>query len=293
MTGIWEFHLKISEDYVPLIEEYIEPYMDALSLFKVGDTNIWEIHGLIDGLPNVDDIKKTLSDFSNQLGCRPLEYDFRELPARDWVAENRLSFPKIRYGRFTIHGSHNRPLAPNSALNLELEAGRAFGSGTHASTEGCLRALLHLDQFFKPKKILDIGCGSGVLSIAAARLWRNTAIVALDIDSDAVKTTQENAKLNRVAQRIYCYRSEGFPMKEPAGSKKFDIITANILAGPLIQMAPKTGRWLRVGGFVVLSGLLSSQEREVLGVYNSLGFNAFARRQISDWTTLVLRYKFI
>jgi ribosomal protein L11 methyltransferase len=134
-----------------------------------------------------------------------------------------------------------------------------------------------------------MGCGSGILSIASARLWPRSKVVALDLDPDAVLTTRENIKLNQVKRQIDCDRSNGYPKKSPNRKTKFDIIVANILAGPLFDMAYDSSRWVNKGGLVILSGLLIHQERYVLAAFRSCGLKLFKRQHISGWSTIILR----
>tara|TARA_B100000214_G_C23748584_1_gene526620 strand:+ start:75 stop:515 length:441 start_codon:yes stop_codon:yes gene_type:complete len=142
-----------------------------------------------------------------------------------------------------------------------------------------------------PKRIMDLGCGSGILSIASVKLWPSVKTLALDIDYDAVETTLENIKANKVWRQVRCEHSNGFPRVRPGTSKKYDLIVANILAQPLVALAPHSTSFLRSGGYIVLSGLLETQEREILAVYNSLGFRIVLRKRLKEWTTFILKYK--
>ena len=152
-------------------------------------------------------------------------------------------------------------------------------------------SLLRLSKIMSPIRLMDLGCGSGILSIASIRLWPSVKVTALDIDNDAVQTTLENSKLNKVFRQIRCKQSYGFPKIKPGTSKKFDVIVANILAKPLIDLAPHSTSYLDLGGYLILSGLLKAQEREILAIYNSLGFRLIERRRIKEWTTFILRYR--
>ena len=138
---------------------------------------------------------------------------------------------------------------------------------------------------------MDLGCGSGILSIASVKLWPSVNTLALDIDYDAVETTLENIKVNKVWRQVRCEHSNGFPRVRPGTSKKYDLIVANILAQPLIALAPHSTGFLRSGGYIVLSGLLETQEREILAVYNSFGFRVVSRKRLKGWTTFILKYK--
>ena len=291
MSDTWQLSIEVLAEHAFVFFEKMEPFLDSVSIFEIEGTSMWELTGIIDRKLDTSKIEAAISKLTKELKISTPNLEIELLPETDWVAENRISFPVIRYGRFIIHGSHDRLSVPAHSFKIEVDAGKAFGSGTHGTTEGCIRALAHLGRFFKPNRILDLGCGSGSLSIAAARIWPMSKIVALDIDLDAIVTTQENVKLNKVSRQIKCKKSNGYPNSRPSANKRFDVVIANILAGPLITMAYQTSRWVRKGGVVILSGLLTYQERQVLGAYRARGFQLCKRKHIAGWSTLILQFK--
>ena len=283
--------MRVPAKDVNFVSGHLDSFTDALSIFEIRETNFWEISGITNIAADKSKVDIIVRELALKLNLKSTEFSIEALPKRDWLYENRKSFPSLRYGRFLIHGSHNRPQNPNGYLNIEVEAGRAFGSGSHESTAGCLLSLLRLFKIMSPKRLMDLGCGSGILSIASIRLWPSVKVTALDIDNDAVQTTLENSKLNKVFRQIRCKQSYGFPKIKPGTRKKFDVIVANILAKPLIDLAPHSASYLDLGGYLILSGLLKAQEREILAIYNSLGFRLIERRRIKEWTTFILRYR--
>ena len=289
MSDVWQLSMETLAKHAFIFSEVLEPFLDSTSIFEIEGTQMWELHGFINGCPEIDQLQAAVDNLASQLKTPKPEIKIEVIPEIDWVAHNRQSFPIIKYGEFIIHGAHDRLSVPKHSLKIEIEAGRAFGSGTHGTTEGCLRALSSLGRFVSLKRILDLGCGSGILSIAAARLWPKSSILALDLDPDAVATTQENIKLNQVKRQIDCYISNGYPKLPPNSKTKFDIIVANILARPLFEMAYDTSRWVNTGGYVVLSGLLMHQERYLLGAFRSCGLKLFKRQRISGWSTIILK----
>ena len=206
------------------------------------------------------------------------------LPARDWLAENQASFPPLRAGRYFIHGSHYRAHAPAGAMALTINATTAFGTGEHATTRGCLLALDALARRGLRRPVLDMGTGTGILAIAAAKTWRRT-VTARDIDAESVRVAARNAAVNGAAALVDLGRADGY---RGLRRRRYALIFANILARPLALMAPDLARHLAPGGVAVLSGLLSRQERAVLAAHRLQGLALRARFCIDGWHTLVL-----
>jgi ribosomal protein L11 methyltransferase len=203
------------------------------------------------------------------------------------VAESQAKLPALKVGRFFVHGSHHRGALPRGKLALEIDAGIAFGTGRHQTTRGCLELIEGLADR-PPARPLDLGCGTGILALAMARLW-GVAVIAADNDPDAVAVTRENAERNGLQGSIRPLRSEGYVAAALRRAGPFDLVVANILARPLIEMAPDLVRHLMPGGRAILSGLLIEQEREVLAAHRALGLRCEARRHHGDWSALLLR----
>jgi ribosomal protein L11 methyltransferase len=213
------------------------------------------------------------------------------LPEKDWVAENQRSFRPFQVGPFWVHPSHVRDGIPAGFLPIEIDAGMAFGTGTHATTRGCLELLATLDPA-ETIKTVDVGCGSGILAIAMAKLWRRP-VRGGDNDAEAVDVAIENAGLNGVAPLCRFVTSIGLESAELAQQAPYDLIVANILAGPLVALSESFAPAVCPGGRVLLSGLLVEQAEMVLSAYQSRGF-AFERRIDLEtggawWRTLLLR----
>ncbi len=207
------------------------------------------------------------------------------LPQEDWVAAVYQGFPPLVLGRFYIYGSHIQEMPPPGLIPLKIDAATAFGSGQHESTEGCLKALTALAEEHEFKAPLDMGCGSGILALAMARLWE-APILACDNDPEAVRVTLENARINRLENLIEACVSEGFSSIK---NKTFDLMAANILAGPLCQMAGDAAKSLQPGGYIVLAGLLNRQAEDVIDAYRSVGTKFVDQLFIGDWSTLIMR----
>ena len=209
------------------------------------------------------------------------------LPERDWLLENRRAFPPIRIGRFFVHGSHWRGPAPPGTIAIEIDAATAFGTGEHPSTRGCLLALDDLARQRRFRRPLDIGTGSGVLAIAAAkRLHRK--VVAGDIDPEAVRVARHHARRNGLAGTVRVMRAAGYRSRK-LRRRDYDLVLENILARPLALMARDLKRALAPGGVAVLAGLLQRQEAQVLRAHRAQGLMLSRRIVIDGWSTLFVR----
>ena len=210
-----------------------------------------------------------------------------QLPDRDWLAENQLAFPPLRVGRFFIYGSHHRGRVPAGAIGIMLDAATAFGTGEHPSTRGCLMALDRLARRHRFRRPLDVGTGTGILAVAAAKLLHRR-VLASDIDRGAVRVARHNVARNGVAGLVRVSGADGY--RDRAIPKlPYDLILSNILARPLALLARDLARTLMPGGRAVLSGLLRRQEPIVLAPHRGCGIVLERRLVIDGWSTLVLR----
>ncbi|CAL1691435.1 Release factor glutamine methyltransferase [Brevundimonas subvibrioides] len=204
----------------------------------------------------------------------------------DWLAMSLSGLPPVRAGRFFVYGAHDQGRVPPNAVNLKIDAGAAFGTGHHGTTVGCLVAYDELLKRERFEKVLDVGCGTGVLAIAAARTGAALA-VGTDIDAPSVRIANENAKLNQANAR-FVHASGLNDVKVRAGAP-YDLVFANILAPPLVALSQDIKMSLRIGGVAILSGLLRTQERRVSAAYLSRGFRLERRIHRDAWSALVLR----
>jgi len=210
-----------------------------------------------------------------------------KLPARDWLAENQLAFPPLRVGRFFIYGSHYRGRVPAGTIGITVDAATAFGTGEHPSTRGCLMALDSLARGRRFRRPLDIGTGTGVLAVAAAKLLHRK-VRASDIDEGAVRVARHNFARNGVAGLVRVRRAPGYRDQRMRKSRYY-LVLSNILARPLALLARDLARALAPGGRAVLSGLLRRQEPIVLAPHRGCGIVLDRRLVIDGWSTLVLR----
>jgi ribosomal protein L11 methyltransferase len=207
---------------------------------------------------------------------------------RDWVAASLAGLEPVEAGRFLVHGAHDRDRVGPSRIGIEIEAALAFGTGHHGTTRGCLLALDRLLHVSNPWHVLDIGTGSGVLAIAAAKALRRH-VLATDIDNAALKVARDNARLNRVPSLISFVHAPGVGAHDIWAQGPFDLVLANILLGPLKLLAAPIARLTAPGGHVVLSGLLDSHAPAALAAYRAQDLRLERRLSLDGWTTLVLR----
>ena len=241
-------------------------------------------HWRIDGYPTSDDqaqaFRRVLQGFS------ALTVKTEALADADWLAMALSGLPPVRAGRFFVYGMHDRGRTPPNAVNLRIEAGAAFGTGHHGTTVGCLLAYDRLLEARRFERVLDVGCGTGVLAIAAAKCGA-ARVAGTDIDPVSVRISRENARVNRVRARFV--RAAGLAHPAVRAAAPYDLVFANILARPLVALSQPIRRALKPGGTVILSGLLRTQERFVRAAYLARGFRLIHRIHRDAWATLVLR----
>jgi ribosomal protein L11 methyltransferase len=204
---------------------------------------------------------------------------------RDWVKDSLIGLRPVTAGRFVVHGAHDRDRVPNHCVGLEIEAATAFGTGHHGTTRGCLLALDALARRRqRPRRILDIGTGTGVLAIAAAKVFR-MPVLAVDIDPRAVKVARENARLNGVGSLVSVVHAAGLHAREVITRAPFDLVLANILLKPLQRLAAPVARQLVPNARVVISGILTAQANTALAAYRSQGLMLERSFVLDGWTT--------
>ena len=255
----------------------------ALTLFELTPPR-FALEAYFDAPPSLSDIGQRLAQGGMDWAVPALE----EVPEQNWVALSQASLPPIAAGRLVVHGSHDRARFTMRRFAVEIEAGEAFGTGYNATTALCLEALDALAKRRPFAGVLDLGCGSGVLAIAAARVAPSTRVLATDNDPVAVAIARENARLNRVDARVQVLEAAGLAHPALRRGAPFDLVLANILPGPLIALAPALRRAIGRGGVAVLSGLLNHQQREVAAAWRAHGFRLVRRLQRAGWTALVL-----
>ena len=221
----------------------------------------------------------------SRLAGKPVRVE--PVPDQDWVKLSQEGLPPVRAGRFFIYGAHDRGTVPPGVIPLRIEAGLAFGTGHHESTTLCLALISQLAKRRRFRRVLDLGCGTGILAIAMARLWRSPMLAA-DIDPVAVGVTRGNARDNETAPWVRTIAADGLMHPVLRAGAPYELIVANILAGPLTRLAPSIVGVLAPSGYVLLSGLLKWQENVVLSYYRQHGVKLRVQRRDGNWSALLL-----
>lgn len=265
--------------------EHLTPEPTGVGVFEIEDgSGLFEIGGYFIEPPD----EAALALLAKAFEAR--DFVISELPETDWVAHVRRELAPVPAGRFFLYGSHDADKVPAGVIPLAIDAAMAFGTGHHGTTKGCLLALDRLaDQGVRPGNVADIGCGTAVLAMAAVKLWPGLPAIASDIDEVAIETSLANLTFNDLAGQIDCITCAGFEDPALAKAAPFDLIFANILKGPLIDLAPDMAKHSAPGGFVILSGILNTQADEVVAAYQAQGFEQIVRDVLGDWTTLTLK----
>jgi ribosomal protein L11 methyltransferase len=274
----------IAEAIAARLEAAESPTAMAVTLFDQGNGKV-EVSAHYAEEPSRERLIQLIEGVVGEQNLAALRIE--PLPPKNWVAEAESLRGPVRAGRFLVHGRHDRVKVPAGRFTLEIDAGVAFGTAHHATTRGCLIALDRLLKRWRPARVLDIGTGTGILAIAAAKALGGP-VIASDMDPVAVAVAAENARRNSTRSHVLVVEAEG--LAHPAlRYAKADLLFANLLLRPLLELAQAFARALRPGGMCVLSGILEPQARQVEARFRALGFRLDSRILLDGWTTLLLR----
>jgi ribosomal protein L11 methyltransferase len=265
--------------------EVFDAENSAVAAFEQQDGS-WRVEVYFAEEPNRDAVRNLVGLIAGDAALAAMSFD--ALAAKDWVAASLEGLEPVRAGRFLVHGAHDRAALRSNDIGVEIEASLAFGTGHHGTTRGCLEALDAVLKAGRPRRVLDVGTGTGVLAIAAARALRSE-VIAGDIDATAIEVARHNASLNGVASRIRFYCAPGLRHPLASAPHSFDLILANILSRPLMRLAPELACALAPNGRLVLSGLLERDVGGILAAFRIQGLFLERRSLIEGWATLILR----
>jgi ribosomal protein L11 methyltransferase len=266
------------------LQDFIEPPPDALTLFEAPEEG-WRIEAYFAELPDAEELRTTIAGFT---GLDVPHIEVAEVPALNWVAISQAALPPVRAGRFTVHGTHDRGRVARGPNAILIDAGEAFGTAHHATTYGCLAAIDRLTRQRRFRRVLDLGCGSGILAIAVARVMPAAEIVATDMDPTSVDVARQNITANTGPGRVATYVAAGLGHPRLRRRQPFDLVVANILADPLMRLARDIRRVVAPGGKLVLSGILIPQAPAVIAAFADQGFALDRHDRVTGWSTLTL-----
>jgi ribosomal protein L11 methyltransferase len=270
---------------VDLLNESFFEGQAAIAAFENPDGR-WDITVHFADPPDEAAIRDLVGIAAGDDVARAISFDTVE--AKDWVRATLDELAPVRAGRFIVHGQHDRSRIPPNKLGIEIEAALAFGTGHHGTTRGCLLLLDEVLKAYRPRRVLDLGTGTGVLAIAAAKALQ-IKVLASDIDPLSVRVAHQNARLNGSGDLVETIQATGFSAPDFARRGPFDLVLANILANPLRAMATQMARHLAPSGLVILSGLLPHQAQSVIAAYRARGLVLKRHLQIEGWSSLLMR----
>lgn len=287
MTEILNYDFKILLDpkNVPVFEEALSEIASAvltMMIEKGENKGLWELQAIFEGKPDAGELDFVMTQASSMVGIEKPKIQINPMENKNWLLECYQSFKPLSIGKYYIYGSHIDEQVPEGMIALQIDAATAFGTGEHQTTHGCLTALNELD--FVPNKVIDVGCGSGILSMAYAKTF-NKEVDAVDIDPESVRVATENAKINGLSGIMNVWLSNGYQDVKDT----YDLVLCNILARPLMDMAGDLKDHLNEGGIAILSGFLNRQERWVLKAHTDIGFKFIKRYRVNGWSTLVIQ----
>ncbi|HEY4833262.1 MAG TPA: 50S ribosomal protein L11 methyltransferase [Bradyrhizobium sp.] len=276
---------RTAKRVVDLLTESFFEGQAVIAAFE-GPGGRWDITMHFAEVPDQGSIRELVALAAGDEIARNITFDTVE--AKDWVKATLDELVPVRAGRFVVHGRHDRAKIPPNKLGIEIEAALAFGTGHHGTTRGCLVLLDQVLKAHRPRRVLDLGTGTGVLAIAAAKALHD-AVLASEIDPSSVLVAAENARLNGAGNLVEAIRATGFSAPQFAKRRPFDLVLANILANPLRQMATPMARHLAPSALVILSGLLPHQAQGVIAAYRARGLVLLRELRIEGWSSLLLR----
>lgn len=291
-SRLWRASFIAPASAMPGLLEAVEELAVSTSVFEheaddAAETVSWRVDLMLAEEPDIAALRKVLAPRCKAFGFRLGELSAERVPEEDWLAVTARSHPPVLAGRFAVHGEHARDQVPEGLLRVQVEAGLAFGSGEHATTQACLEALDRIATVRRFRRVLDMGCGSAVLAIAAARC-SPCRVIAADNDPVAVRVAAENTVINNVAARVRCLVSDGYANPAVRRAAPYDLVLANILADPLCEMAGDLARHLAPGGMAILSGFLDRQVEKVARAHRDRGLRVRWQFDRTPWAALVV-----
>ncbi|MDF3023962.1 MAG: ribosomal protein methyltransferase [Alphaproteobacteria bacterium] len=283
-----QFARHLDGDKAQVLGDALEDLVSAVSLHnrEATDGDDWTISLTNYGTPDLDAIYQRLEETESGIILRE-KITAERLPEKDWLRHVHDNFPPVNIGRFFVHGSYYKGEMPAGQTPLQIDAATAFGSGEHETTRSCMVAFEQIAKEHQVKNALDMGCGSGILAIAIQKIWPGAKLTAIDIDPESVIVTNRHADMNGVT--LQAAAGDGYKTPLSIQNAPYDLVGANILAGPLIAMSGDLYNALKPGGFAVLSGLLKRQQQDVTDAHLKAGLKLIGSIPDGDWAALIFQ----
>ena len=269
---------EVSEDLARFAEDFFE-----VVTYDYNDSGLEQLVGY---MRQNEEFEK-LPAAAKEAGIKLPKFETDVISSDDWLTENVIKFAPVEVAEFLVYGIHEKDIDVGDKIGIQVYAATAFGS-EHQTTKGCLQGISDINKLINPHKVLDVGTGSGILSLAAAKLWKNAQIVAVDIDDESVTVTKQNAIDNGVEKQIEAAYSDGYNADVVKQNVPYDVILANILARPLIEMAPDMAKNLKTGGYAVISGFIEEQTDWVIGAHEEQGLKLKKIYKQDNWCAALL-----
>lgn len=280
----WQVTFSYPEENLELFESFLEEYFDVMACNYEDDGSDEYV-----GYKSLGFDESAMRETAAAWNLKLPPYQISFLESKNWLAENVIKFAPVEVAEFKIYGIHETDIPPSDKITMRIYAATAFGS-EHQTTKSCLQAISDFNQLKRPhRRVLDMGTGSGILALACAKLWGNTTqLIAVDIDEEAVKVTTQNAVDNEVDGQITVAVSDGYNSQLVKNNAPYDLIIANILARPLIEMATDLSASLQPGGCCILSGFVADQEEWVIGAHRQQGLKLLQLYKLDSWRAALM-----
>lgn len=276
--------IPVHFDNIDIFMDAFEELAESMSCFEGDKPEDWKLLIYTQVKPDKNEIKHVLEILSQSENIPLAEYKISKIKETDWVAESQKNFEPVKAGSFFVYPSWREGEVPEGMCGIEIDPQRAFGTGGHETTSGCLILIGKLAEEHQFTNMLDMGCGSGILAIAMAKKWPEAAILAADIDPVCVETAINNAAINDVADNIKIIESNGYDSATVKKRAPYDLIVSNILAQPLIDFAPKAKKSLKKGGHLILAGLMNNQAADVIKAHEEQGLKLLGVNEAGNWS---------
>ncbi len=286
----WQLRVFVEPESLEAFSDLLDDYSEATLFREIEEgenKGKWELEIISREMPDMAKLTASFAVMAQAMGVEEPKPEVTRIENKNWLKESLISFPPVELGNFYIYGSHIKNPEHGNKIPIRIDAATAFGSGEHQTTKGCLMAMQDIAKRRNIQNTLDMGCGSGILSVAAAKLWP-TEVFGVDIDEESVRVSNENARINGVAKRVKAEAGNGYNNGHVAQKGQYDLILANILARPLVKMAKDLEKNLAKDGYAVLSGLLNRQEKWVINAHRIVGLKLVKVYRINGWSALVM-----